>query len=193
MPWLVVIVIWCFFHQYHLAIKGALAILDGFSWPSIGGDELQTKYFSALATITNVWRGVGIQRKMIALAVELYDDSVAALFEKLPGRCLRGRWGSVDEVEGLYIKMRRYIGPLFAALFGANGEKLNKKRIKRALWGPCLRIFMHDDCMTQLSPRPFSFETEAPELLYRKRISICYCFRGRTEIGLRHSKKKYQG
>ena len=44
----------------------------------------------------------------------------------------------------------------------------------------------------QLSPRPFSSETQTPELPYRKRIWICYCFRGRTDIGLTHTQKNLQ-
>eukprot|EP00959_Pyramimonas_sp_CCMP1952_P366743 7680972-Pyramimonas_sp.AAC.1 len=47
-------------------------------------------------------------------------------FERLPGRCLRGRWGSIDEVEGLLWSARHYIGRVFAKAFG--GEKDNKRK-----------------------------------------------------------------
>ena len=79
--------------------------------------------FSTLATIANVWRGVGIQAKLVHAAGVLFDKQLGVpdLFIVLPGRCLRGRWGSVDEVEALVIKVRKYLPLLFQYLFIPKG------------------------------------------------------------------------
>jgi hypothetical protein len=128
-PWLMMWVVWCFPHQYHLCVKSALCILDNTDqWSGSEEFNFKVKYFSSLATLTNVWRGVGAQKKIIEAAASKFGDVVGDKFTKLPCRCLRGRWGSIDEVEGLLIQVMPYLGPVLMGMYGADGGRTNRKR-----------------------------------------------------------------
>ena len=75
-------------------------------------DVSQFKYVSAVATVANVWRSTGIPDKLKACLQSRPDagDGIATwVCERVPGRVLRGRWGSINEVEEL-------ISPKFAWL-----------------------------------------------------------------------------
>ena len=47
------VVVWCFMHQYHIAVKNMLLVLDTWSWSDT---QLSPPYFNGLATISNCWR-----------------------------------------------------------------------------------------------------------------------------------------
>ena len=47
------VVVWCFMHQYHIAVKNVLSVLDTWSWSDT---QLSPPYFNGLATISNCWR-----------------------------------------------------------------------------------------------------------------------------------------
>jgi len=47
------VVVWCFMHQYHIAVKNLLLVLDAWSWSNT---QISPVYFAGLATISNCWR-----------------------------------------------------------------------------------------------------------------------------------------
>ena len=70
-------------------------------------------YFSLLATISNVWRGTSVHGKLVELDGSLFGDLAADLFNELPPRCLRGRWGSVGDVEETILTVMQYATTVF--------------------------------------------------------------------------------
>ena len=139
---MMIVCVWCFFHQYHLCIQASLCVLDTWDWIAaakmISADSqpladsteaaedsvertvihmatppqeheqaafetnaIPFRYFSALATICNVWRSVNIPTKVHnALAsIRSIGPTIAdTVCRKLLGRLVRGRWGSCDDV-----------------------------------------------------------------------------------------------
>ena len=91
---------WCICHQYHLIVKNMLQVLDDHvTW---SGEWGGTKYFSGLATWANVWRGVGTIKKVRDTCAKLFGETTSQnICGRMPGRVLRGRWGSIDEFERL--------------------------------------------------------------------------------------------
>jgi hypothetical protein len=74
-----------------------------------------------------LWRSTGSKSKLYKAAqAEFTDDLIHALFIKLPGRVLRGRWGSIDIGEGVLCGVRQYIGKVYARAFPATGKKLKE-------------------------------------------------------------------
>ena len=86
-------VAWCGFHAYQLIVKLVLLVLDEWKWdlsdlgegPGLDGGtdgrgvrDMPTAYFSATATIANVWRDTGIPRKAKTKAESLWPDDAAA-------------------------------------------------------------------------------------------------------------------
>lgn len=55
------------------------------------------------------------------IAAERFGDAVVAMFEKTPPRCLRGRWGSVDDVDASVISVLEFAYEVFLAVFGTDG------------------------------------------------------------------------
>ena len=141
-PWLMLVCAWCRFHIYHCIVKLILCALDLWVW-DLGelpveiqeAWALPTKYFSATATIGNTCRDTGMPRKIKAKAVSLWPNDpdytiVEKEFSTVPGRCLRGRWGSE---EGVALKIKRripYLGTIFKLLFSKELDKAAKKKTK---------------------------------------------------------------
>ena len=102
----------------------SMGVLDGTGPWCLDTDaeefRFRAKYFSCLATIANVWRGPGVRGKLMR-AAEPFGDAVVALFEKTPPRCLRGRWGSVDDVEAAVISVLQFAYEVFNTVFGIDG------------------------------------------------------------------------
>eukprot|EP00969_Alexandrium_andersonii_P289266 12785723-Alexandrium_andersonii.AAC.1 len=97
-------------------VKSLLAKLDAWTWPEDLG--WQVKYYSAVATTANVWRSTGIRGKLEAAAAKEFGDFVASChFQKLPGKPLRGRWGSIDQIELKLKEGREYLGRVFRLVF----------------------------------------------------------------------------
>lgn len=121
LPNMISLIVWCFFHQYHLAAKGVLSIVDGCKLNFTSGlSELKLSYFAAVATVVNVWRSPGNFTRVYNMASRLYGDVVAdKFFNIMPGRPLRGRWGSIDELERLLISAMEYLPNVFFKLFEA--------------------------------------------------------------------------
>ena len=93
-------------------------------------DVSQFKYVNAVATVANVWRSTGIPDKLKACLKSMPDagDGIANwVCERLPGRVLRGRWGSIDEVEELISPKFAWLKVAFVAMFGLR-SKVEKKR-----------------------------------------------------------------
>ena len=87
------------------------------------------RYFGSLATIANVWRGTGIVGKLVTAALELnLGETIAALFSTVPGRCLRGRWDSVDEVERVVLAVLLYAAAVFKHVFQKSGAATKKRK-----------------------------------------------------------------
>lgn len=78
----------CFMHGGHRIAKNVVAALDGWEWSS--GWTLP-KYFTCLATCTNVWLSSGTPERLKAVACKAPGGEVSVCV--LPGKCLRGRAG----------------------------------------------------------------------------------------------------
>ena len=132
------LVCWCTFHQYHLIIKDVIGLLDNFQVriddlievEEAGAEALalQTKeareasagmpgkYFSLVASVCNVWRSAGVPKRIRDVAFNTCKSSAKA-FARIPGRPLRGRWGCLDEIEGLLVPALPTAGKVFQRLF----------------------------------------------------------------------------
>ncbi len=121
----IVHVTWCFMHQLQLICKTILAVLDAFRWKDV---FFPCNYFASVATVANVWRGPGVAASLrSACARQTQSESVARqAFGKMPGRCLRGRWASIDSVEVLIIAAMRYLGPCLAEALAGKLSKESK-------------------------------------------------------------------
>ena len=79
-------------------------------------------------------------RDKIRTATEsLWPDlatTLDALLTKIPGRCIRQRWGSLDEVEEFILARLVYLEALFVAIFGRDGEGRPGKRRRPPPKGP---------------------------------------------------------
>jgi hypothetical protein len=99
---------WCFFHQAQLIVLSMVATLDGWHWKYPKG----VGYFSGVATIANVVRSTGMRGRIQKAA----SDGVEVL-KRMFGRCLRGRWLSIDSVEGGIILDLDELAAIFMRLF----------------------------------------------------------------------------
>ena len=105
----------CLMHQVQLAIKAMLGFLDAWTWDGL---RLPSKYFTSVASVSHAWRSPGISSKLRVSAAQLFDECISkTIFGKCPGRCLRGRWGSIQDVEQIIAGAAMYIGKVFAAVF----------------------------------------------------------------------------
>ena len=90
---------------------------------------LQQKYFSSVATICNVWRSAGAARKIQVEVERVYDPAIARqVAKKTPGRCLRGRWGSIDSVEGILFWGMAVLATVFMRLFYKDAKAESKSK-----------------------------------------------------------------
>lgn len=110
--------VYCFPHQCHLMTLSLLKVLARWSWEE-PERELPVRYFNGVVSIANVWRATGAPAKIVRAAVRLFGDDVAHdCFRKVPGRCLRGRWLSIDSVGSAIVKGLRFMVPVLLAVFG---------------------------------------------------------------------------
>ena len=112
-------VVWCLFHQYHLVVKDILQTLDTWEFAEdLGFTPLPSPYYTCVSMICNVWRSCGIHRRLRNLAAHKYSDSVCEeCFGKLPGRPIKGRWGCIDNIEVIIQSAMLYLSPLFTLIF----------------------------------------------------------------------------
>ncbi len=67
-----------------------------------------------------MWGGTGKATKDRDEAASVVSETGAAkLFTKIPGRPLKGRWGSIDSIEGIVGAAASYIGRVFSAVLGS--------------------------------------------------------------------------
>ena len=105
--------VFCMMHQCHLITKDLLSVLDGWAWW-----DTPTSYYTGVATIANVWRSTGNPKRLKDCAAEQISDEVSLrCFGRVPGRCLRGRWLSVESVEQIIIKAMDHLGEVFGTVF----------------------------------------------------------------------------
>ena len=82
-----------------------------------------------VATISNVWRGVGVADKLSNSCRELFTDAAVALrVASSPGRCLRGRWGSMCDVEGRITEVLPELGATLEHTFGPMNRRAAKRK-----------------------------------------------------------------
>ena len=109
----------CMHHQCHLVVKDLLCVVETWSW----GHALSRgrhRYWPSVAAVANVWRSTGMPARLRAAALEEYESEplVAKLFRKLPGRPLRGRWGSIAAVEERLVAVADSVGRVFSRALG---------------------------------------------------------------------------
>ena len=102
---IMMITVWCFFHQYQLVVKRLLADLNAWSWPDRHWGE--TSYTTGVSAISNAWRSSGNHCKIVACGARLYGPVVTQRYlSNTPGRVLAGRWGSIDSVGSISRRRR---------------------------------------------------------------------------------------
>jgi hypothetical protein len=107
--------------------EAQLAILD--AWTPLA--SMPVKYFSGVATIANHWRSTTHGGKIKLASARLFNDDICLkCFGKIPHRCLRGRWLSVDSVEGILVKASPYIGDVFGDLWGEESKATARKKVR---------------------------------------------------------------
>lgn len=122
--------VFCMMHQCHLITKSIIAKLD--AW-EVKGHKMATEYFAGAATIANVWRSTGTCFKIRSHAATLCGEDVAQKhFTKVPGRCLGGRWLSIDSCEQLIVGAMDNIGKVFVASCGSAVSSKRRKADIRA-------------------------------------------------------------
>eukprot|EP00959_Pyramimonas_sp_CCMP1952_P109426 2288671-Pyramimonas_sp.AAC.1 len=113
----------CMHHQAHLVVKDLLCVMEMWSW---GGalSHGRHRYWASVATVANVWRSTGVPARLRHAALEEYesDPLVAKRFRKLPGRPLRGRWGSIAAVEERLVAVAANVGRVFSRAFGIHAR-----------------------------------------------------------------------
>ena len=115
-PQIFIWVSFCIFHQCHLIVKYLLKTLENFEWPE--KYALPKGYFSMLGTLANTWRSTGNPTKIQNAASSVHDDSVMLkFFKNIPGRALKGRWGSIESIEKIIFLARSYIGAVMEKAF----------------------------------------------------------------------------
>ena len=99
---LCILSVFCFLHQYHLIVKQVLTVLDGWSWAEWGVYDVPCTYFSGVATVANTWKSPGMPRKVRDTCAREFGETVSLkLCARVPGRCIKGRWGSVESCENI--------------------------------------------------------------------------------------------
>jgi hypothetical protein len=86
-----IVVVWCFTHQYHIIVKNMLLILNSWTWTEAASPA--SPYFAGLATVSNCWRSPGHPIKIYEKTCQLFGDPAGLEFaKKLPSKAVRGRW-----------------------------------------------------------------------------------------------------
>ncbi|CAK0874788.1 unnamed protein product [Prorocentrum cordatum] len=123
--------VYCMMHQGHLIAKHLVEVLEkwdcfedgcGVTEEATGLTCFRVKYFSSLSAFSNYWRGVG-RHKLIEKAVQAEYERDGGhrgiqmrFFNTIPGRCLRGRWLSLESVEEMLVRAAAYLPRVFKAL-----------------------------------------------------------------------------
>jgi len=94
--------IWCLHHQGHLADKALLVVCEEHKWNA----AWPVKYFTGTSKFSTTWRTPGVKFKIRNKTSDTFPNDLNAMraVSKVPGRCLRERWGSIDGVEQILLK-----------------------------------------------------------------------------------------
>ena len=127
------VAVFCFLHQAHLIVRDLLNHLDSFNVGLLGGSSGR-RYWSSVATVANQWRSTGVPKKVRRAAEEVHGagSTAAGAYRKLPGKPLRGRWGSIAAVEQSIIECGPEIGKVFAKALGITLEEAQERDAKKA-------------------------------------------------------------
>ena len=106
-------------------------IADNFKFTDV---EFVVKYWSALATICNVWRSTGIPKKLKRAVESLYGPVVAKrIVGNLPGRPVRQRWGACQSCQKRIDEGGDILAEAFQIAVKSKAERRRAKRAKQAL------------------------------------------------------------
>ena len=118
--------------------KSLVKVMDNWEWTEDvdEADRPTTYYFTGMSHICNLWRSPGNQRRVYQAARTLEQAGVlpadaSQLFKNAPGRCLRGRWLSLDAIERRLRTIILMIGQVFRHLWMAQVEAAAAKRQAR--------------------------------------------------------------
>lgn len=110
--------IFCFMHQVHLMIKRQLQRADA------------VRLFSNIAMMSNVWRSPTQSKRFFQGWANLFGIQRAkAVANRVPTRCLRGRWSSVHKVVAFFLKCTMTeTAAVFKYLYGDQGAEEHPER-----------------------------------------------------------------
>ena len=109
--------VFCFQHRTDHCNQSHLGLLNKWDWEVL--DEVShIKYTSSLAIFTNTWRGIGIPTKLQDTSAAIFGDRVSVkCFSSRPGRLVRTRWLSADDIEAKVRLCQEYSGRVFSEVF----------------------------------------------------------------------------
>ena len=107
--------LWCLYHQTHLIAHALLRQLEDHPWTK----SWPCTYFSGVTSFATVLRAPGMLDKIVPILRRRFpnDPEAVRICSRRPGRCLKGRWLAIDEVEEVVLAMMPYLGVLFEELF----------------------------------------------------------------------------
>ncbi len=139
--WVMYEAVFCYLHQCHLVIWDLLTVVESFDCGLLGSDSGR-QYWSTVATFANVWRSVGMPKKIKAAAVAHFSDvenrggqpigPLTASYRTIPGRPLRGRWGTIGSIESHILRCGSSVGAVFSGALGLPLEEAQEKEAKAA-------------------------------------------------------------
>ena len=124
-------VVWCFLHQSHIVVRSVLDHIDAFEWDEFWGSEAELEvwnslpfYTTAVSNISSAWRAPGSVRKLTSAGSETFHSEVRSrIGGTIPGRVVRGRWGSIDSVEKIISEGGALLGAVFTRAFMADKKQ----------------------------------------------------------------------
>ena len=126
--WLAWAVGWCLFHRLDAIVLAVIKVLDTWSWrPACSAAEAPGyTFFSGVSTLSNVWRSPGQHKVINQIAQKRFRVQECKAVEKIVGKCLRGRWGSLFAVVCTLLHAVVLLRVIFVEMWGSLGSKMEE-------------------------------------------------------------------
>eukprot|EP00959_Pyramimonas_sp_CCMP1952_P382791 8021055-Pyramimonas_sp.AAC.1 len=120
----------CLLHQMHLIVRQVLDFIDFFEWDDFWESEPELDCWNALPAysttvsgVSSAWRCPGSARKLREAGSTIGSVVWSNIGGSIPGRVLRGRWGSIDSVEGILVNGGCLLADVFRRAFDTNANR----------------------------------------------------------------------